>query len=404
MPVFEKEILPAGKYLVSRKDGTRVTQEFTVSDLREISDNTNKMIESGLRIPAPFGHKEEALPSADLASDDSYQNAGYWTSLSFKNGSLWGKIDAPGDPENMETPAGKLKNTIKEVSACIANSWKDGLGRAWGKCMLHGAPVIHPVVPGQTEFSLAADTVALSMSGMLSTDISNISELSEALKDSVNIHLPPATSAENLVHVLLVALRQNKLCKEGIEGDQEIVEPTSVFMSISQEHKMPVTKEQADYIVNLGLIDPNTKNPVTLADLDVEDPQPSPREKNLEAYSLAITKAHTNDKKSNLRGKVAQLVKSGKTTQKFAEENIYPQVDAIQLSIGEGGEFAKAPIELFIENLEVMPSGTSSNPQPSLLSTGLPSGMNIHEGMPEEEGELSKEDGDALVAEMLSMM
>src|SRR5690606_30074180 len=122
--------------------------------------------QSGLRIPAPFQHLKEAIPTETVEAD-AYNNGGYWEKfeLSVVDGKnvLVGVIDTPGDVNDPNTPAGKFTSTAKEVSVCVKDQWTDGVGREWGPCILHCAGVLHPVVPGQEGFSILDDSIALSI-------------------------------------------------------------------------------------------------------------------------------------------------------------------------------------------------------------------------------------------------
>src|SRR5690606_24040473 len=98
------------------------------------------------------------------------------------------------------------------VSVCIKDSWVDGVGREWGPCILHCAPVLHPIVPGQDGFSLLDDAVALSISGLAEeTTVENLAALSKEFEDSIGIYVPPDTILADLPKVLMIALRQHKL-------------------------------------------------------------------------------------------------------------------------------------------------------------------------------------------------
>ena len=344
---FKKEILPVGRYLVSDSSGKKVTREFDESFLKEVATNSTSMIEAGLKIPAPFKHLKEAVPVTEEISDDAYSNAGYWEKIWFEDGSLYGEIEAPGETTDANSPAGKLTSTVQEVSACIKNSWKDGLGRDWGPSMLHGAPVLHPVVPGQEGFELVEDAVALSISGMMETPTQgDISCLSRDLEES-GIYLPPETLLEDLPKVLTIALKQKKLNINSDDDDSEFVESRSVFMSLPGETTMPVTKREADHLLTLGAINPKNNKPFTLEDFDIAD---DPKD----TINLSLTKTLIGDKKTTLKKRVESLIETGRTTKAFAESKLYPQIDTYNLSFGKDAAIEEAPIESLIENLEAL--------------------------------------------------
>lgn len=410
MPKFRKSILPAGTYLVTTPMGTREAKLFDKGYLKTVVENTNKMIESGLRIPAPFKHLKEAVPVSSDIETSSFDNAGYWDSfeLAEENGNsvLVGIIDAPGESDNMSTPAGKLQNTIKEVSACIKDKWQDGLGRNWGPCILHGAPVIHPVVPGQDGFSLMHNTYALSASGLIDSveqeDSVSIGELSTLLKDVVNVFLPTNIEPSKLASMLKVALLQYKLCQDDEEADSEVVETQSLFMSLQEGQKMPISKAAAEELVKLGGINPKTQKPFTLEDFEISDKDPT-RE-----YALALTRQVVDDRKSILRSRIDNLVATGRTTKEHAEKALYPEIDKYELSIGENAQFQKNVIEYVVDSLEAMPSNKVAPSTNSTynMSNGVPNGMDVHnDNNPDPSNiQLSEEESKAMLQAMLSMV
>lgn len=407
MPKFKKSILPVGSYVVTTPGGTRQVRSFDKSYLETVASNANKMIAAGLHIPAPFKHLKEAVPVTDEHTTDSFQNAGYWDSfeMAVEDGKdvLVGIIDAPGDSANMDTPAGKLQNTIKEVSACIRDNWQDGLGRNWGPCILHAAPVLHPVVPGQDGFSLMDSTVALSLSGLVDeveqeSEVS-IGELSQLLKDAVGVFLPTNTSPKQLTSVLKVALQQYKLCRDEDQSDSEIVETQSLFMSLPEGTKMALTKSAAEEMVKLGAINPKTNKAFTLEDFDVVPDKTD----SLKEYALALTRQATDDKKLTLRSRIQNLVTNGQTSKEFADANLYPAIETYQLSLGENAQFQKTNIELLVESLESIPAKTPSR-SADLSNNGVPSGHHILDIPPEQNADLPEAEAKELLSSMLSMM
>jgi hypothetical protein len=401
MPKLRKEILPEGEYLVSRPDGTRKLAKFDKDYLTTVSKTTNEMIAAGLKIPAPFKHLRDALPTIDDVTTDSYDNSGYWDSFEVveEKGkmTLYGVIDAPGDVTNLSTPAGKLTNTIKEVSACIKDSWQDGLGRNWGPCILHCAPVLHPVVPGQSGFSLLEDSIALSLSdAIVPTNYVNLGELSKELSDTAGLYIPPDTMLEDLPKVMLTVLRQKKLDSEATESDAEVVETTSVFMSLPEGTKMPITRQAAEEIVGLGAINPKTQKAFTLEDFDVK-PDAN------QVYMSAVTKELIETKKDGLRARVKNLVDTGRTTKEYADTKIYPMVEAYELSLGANAAFQKNNVDHVIESLESIPVAA----KPVTKTQSLPHDATVNLSAHETEGDdvaLSADDAKAMQSMLLSLM
>lgn len=407
MPKFSKTILPVGTFLVTRPDGSRTLKEFTSDYLKTVAENANKMLAAGLRIPVPFRHSREAVPVEEIPETNSFDNAGYWTKISFEEVdgqmALCGEAEVAGDPLDLESPAGKLANRVKEVSACIVDSWKDGKNRSWGPSLLHGAAVVNPVVPDQKEFSLLSfpsESYVLSMSGSVSDVMSqgSITALSKALEDSARIYLPPDTLPQDLVKVLLVSLKQHNLSTEQPDLESEVVDTQSVYMSLPEGTKMPLSKVQAEELVKLGAINPKTSKPYTLEEFDISD-KPS----DIERYALALTVQLTDERKNGLRNRINDLVLTGRTAKEYAEAKLYPEIEKYELSLGDGARFEANQFDMLVENLEALP-GKEPSQEPSLLSHGLPTGSRTYEGLPSEASPLSKEEAEAMKAAMLKQM
>lgn len=403
MPKLKKAILPEGEYLVNGPNGTKRLKTFDATYLSTVVANSNAMIKSGLKIPAPFQHLKEAIPT-DQPEVSSYNNGGYWEKfeLEIKDGKavLNGVIDTPGSTDDPNTPAGKFTSTIKEVSACIKDNWVDGVGRGWGPCILHCAGVLHPVVPGQEGFSIMDDAIALSVLDMASTaNLTNLSQLSKELEDA-GLYIPPDTMLEELPKVLLTVLKQKKLCDDHNQDDPAIVETQSVWMSLPQGNDMKpkVTKSFAEQLVAMKALNPDTKNPYTLDDFDLQaDPK--------DQYALALTRELTNQRQDDLRRRIKGLVETGRTTKEYAEGSLLPMIDKYELSLGEGASFVKSNVDIIVESMEALPVVTQ--PTGKVDPHALPSDATIHLSNLATEGseaELTAEQAEAMKKELLSAM
>lgn len=412
MPKFKKMILPVGEYSVTRPDGTRVIKNFPKDYLKEVVTNFGKMKELGLRVPAPFKHLKEAVPVTEAMDGNSYDNAGYWDSMELgtdeKSGDfgLIGVIEAPGSEDDMETPAGKLKHRIKEVSACIKDSWTDGLNRQWGPSILHAAPVTNPIVPGQSEFSLIEDSYALSITGMVQeSDIGDLSELATSLREAVGVFIPDGITQKDLVKVLLVSLRQLKLTKEQANDEgNEVVNVSPVFMSHSEGTKMALSKQAADEMIALGAINPKTQKPFVITDFEIKADESKIDQEaflSMQTFAKAATTQLQAERRSNLQRRIAGLVASGRVTKDYADANLSNQLETYELSIGANAEFVKSPLETLIDAFEKLEAKTPAATE-VLLSDGLPNGYDTHSIPDGSEVELSAEKSQELLKDMLS--
>jgi hypothetical protein len=131
------------------------------------------MARDGIRPTCPWNHQPGAtLVEPGVGGDPerfaaSRYNAGYVLGgrVDPQSGALEAFLDVPGAElgadgnllTTVEMPDGrKVRGAIKEVSAKISPSWRDGRGRVWKDVVTHVALVGLPVVAGQKGFSLSA--------------------------------------------------------------------------------------------------------------------------------------------------------------------------------------------------------------------------------------------------------
>lgn len=376
-----KEILPVGTYKVRTKDGQRILQTFTEDRLNNISNTSNNMLTSGLRIPAPFDHKEEARPQTEIEMDkaaSSFQNAGYWKRFWVapnKKGvpTLHGEIDAPGDESDKDSPAYKVKNTNEEVSVALASNFEDGLGRSWTDGLLHVAVVNHAVVPDQAPFTV----VNMSMLEPGSSDESIIEEIKSTLP-KVGVSLPVSTNASTFLRDLLVALTQ---VKEN-NNYQDPIEPVPVYMSTGADVDMKMTKEAAQALVDAKIVNPDTSKPYTMAELGFQEQPPAQtpngsdhkellaslqKSEDERNKAMAIVAALKNkivdDTKATIQKRITALVKAGIISKDEAEASFNPKVE-FQMSVMDG-KIQDHPLETTLSALEAVAARNGKKPAPT---------------------------------------
>jgi len=231
----------------------------------------------------------------------------------------------------------------------------------------------------------------------------SISDLSHELERSVGIFLPPETMQDDLIRVLLVSLRQHRMSIDEDDNDEEIIDAQSIFMSLPEGKKMPLTKTQADELVKLGAVNPKTSQPFVLEDFEVQAPEDDP----VRQYALALTKELTSERQSNLRTRVNGLIATGRTSKEYADAKLFPCIDKYELSLGSGAAFEQNNVDLLVESLESLPASKKvADPSASFLANTLPAGANIADGDPGD-GEGSKmtaEDAEKMKTEFLSML
>jgi len=380
MPLLRKHVLSPGKFRVSTTTGP-VWKEFSLDDLKTYANNTNTMLSSGLKVPAPFGHSKKALPNKDEPKDSPFNNAGYWELFQVEPTEkgelgLFGYASIPGTDTEPESPYYKAKNTAKEVSVSIKDSFEDGHGQKWNDIFAHVALVNNPVFHGQEEFQDFPEnslTVNMSMAYSDSEPVENeLPALRKALLDAFNISLPECKDVKQFVRDLLVAALQ----KKPAQGSAQTFEISPVYMSL-EGNDMKLSIDQAKVLVASKVINPATKLAFTLADFGYSettgDAQLSLLQEELQKKDAIITKQQTllnilksasaETIKKNIAQRIQQLVSKGVVTKTHADAQLIPKLD-FQMSLDESGTVANHPLEFTLSTLESMiPVKTSQNTQ-----------------------------------------
>lgn len=265
----------------------------TPERMRAWVDKFRAMKADGIRVPCAWGHQPDALPgdAQQRAAQQYYLsrfNAGYIDDLDLdEQGNIRCKLDIPGCDL---TPDGKLaswvrlpdgrevRTAIGEVSAGIRD-WTDGRGRLWKDSLIHLALVPLPVMAGQDGFrALATQTGDIHYIGFtlattggpnmdpdkdrdedtpeapepapdevgmddlpasepVAPDTGRLSEAIQVL-EAHGLHLPPDTTAENLIERLCVA--GHAKMKGSAEPNPEALPPENAAMEQPVDAERPV--------------------------------------------------------------------------------------------------------------------------------------------------------------------
>jgi hypothetical protein len=385
MPILRKEIVPVGRFLASTPEGGRVWQDFTKEFVTQLVTTTNSMLNGGLKVPAPFGHKKTALPEVlkDAKTPPPFDNAGYWIQFAIEPNeqnkeSLYGYVDVPGSDEDPNSPYYKAKNTAKEVSLSYKDSFQDGLGRVWNKGIMHVALVNHPIAPGQEEFKDVPDSsFVVNMSMMDKDDVSEtqlLSQLREALSSSLELTLPSTANVSQFLRDLLVAVLQLKKPK-----DSSLLDIAPIYMSQLGE-EMNLTLQQATAIVDSKVTNPASGKPYTLSDfgfqvtpgnVNIQELQMSIAEKDKTiATQSSLLKALSDTVKKNITDNISKRLEALKTKKLISEDQIKSQYEpklAFEMSLSADGTIAPHPLETVLTALESVQADTTPayNPRQS---------------------------------------
>jgi hypothetical protein len=362
MPKFKKLIVTPAVHQVGRLNGTTEVEAITKDRIKEWVDNTNKLMSLGVSIPAPFAHQDEKkhfpLPvvlgtdgsslsdafdayGSEAVGWDAKVNGGFWErfDVDATSGGLVGIVEAPGDATDLNTPAGKLGNTVKETSVFVMPPrevrGKDGQTHKVGEHLAHVAMCLNPREKGQKNFELLEAIpkgMELAMSFGMADMIPQGQELPDPTKAQdtelnglltmlrgIYVDLPETTTRETLVPNLVIALRQKLADKH----ETQTQEPGQNLSSNSGEVRSPA-----------------------IAMSDVSD-------KTTEKTPILLSLVLKSYKKS-LKDRVEILRQKG-LSKDYAEKTLLPQIEGFVMSedsIGTDEAIAKSPVEHVIEALE----------------------------------------------------
>jgi hypothetical protein len=362
MARFKKEIVTAGEYDQWDRDGKPYVKNITVKDLEKMKASYDKMQSKGLKVPAPWKHdkKINAFDSNTTGGflDDSSKNGGFWDTLQVEviegKTKLTGFIEAPGDVNDPNTPAGKISTTVRDTSIYVRDKMPltDGSGESIENALMHIALVTHPIEAGQKNFELVEDGYSISMSqyreAVQESDIddladsSNIAELTTELRKCLKIFLPVGTTLKNLVPNLLASIKQYEMLNENeSQNDSNIVKVDPIIMN----------QAQIDSIIKSGAVNPETGKVYAKEDFKASVSDTTHNEVLMSVMQTEMQ----SDRRKTFKSRINSLVATGRTTKAFADSNLHPKADSYEIQIADG-KMVEAPLEMILMSLEAMES------------------------------------------------
>jgi hypothetical protein len=337
-------------------------------------------------------------------------NAGFWENLRVENDpvlgdTLVGDLDVPGDPNDPNTPAGKVGTSVRETSIFVNDDFQDGRHNQYNDIPLHIALVTHPIQPGQPNFTAPANSLALAMSQMTftmaaapqgaygsdrskpssteptkpgavdqdrtdpgrqpiqSATAPDINQVIQALR-GCGIGLPQDTTDANFLERLMVALGQKQISDGGDDEGSPYQQPegavTKTPAPVAMSQNTPIT-------------------PDNFKDISAEVFMSHPAAQALKTANEQLV-AHANAQARTARQqRITSLIASGRITKEYAEQVLKPMVDTFQMSF-----VANAPpaaLDATLSALEVLPVPASKSPvwnsplltaSPALAMSNLP--------------------------------
>lgn len=402
---FTKKILVPGVYYPETPTGPKMV-ELSRARIGRIVANTQRLMGDGLRVPGPFRHDARAIPvrlSADLQDVDSYNNSGWWSDFwQDDDGALCGRLEVER-PDAQE----RIGTSVTEVSPTIHALWRDGTsGKSYEDVLTHVALVTHPIATGQENFQPIEDREALvvSMSNMafserfaqalqvpvkpipehqpeppktVQKNISQatITDVIKALK-AMQITLPDDTSPENFVERLLtavLAIQGRADTGQGTTTTPPTGAKTEDAGAVAMSHTLTITN-------------PFTKAPIELTFDTVEQFAAFVDNKGPEQYSH-LAQENTALKASlqqtafrSYVSRIESLIKAGRITKRYAEEQLRPFLKIEQFSLGGDGQFTQPALDAILTALETAPRLDLFQHADQTLAFGAPpQGAKVHD-------------------------
>lgn len=396
---FSKAIVTEGRYKTYDRSSNKSTlKTLSGEDLEKTVETFNKLKEKGFKVPAPWKHDFDIntfTPVVEGESgvlDNSGENAGFWDSLKVETNEkgkrvLVGEIEAEGDPEDPNTPAGKIGKTVKDTSIYLRKEYEipDDSGEKFSNVPMHIALVTHPIELNQKNFEkLPENDTYIAMSELVSD--TDFGELSRLFKDVAGIFLPSNTTPETLVGNLFIALSQLQVLKEEETKEDGAVSPTQLEPVIMSN----LSQAQIDALVASNVTNPDTNQPFKAEDFATqESPAPNPEATKAELLMSSMQSMIQDERRRSFRGRINSLVESRRVTKSYADEKLYPQAENYVFDPQKENAF-----DALVMSLEELPAPEVQGPTEDELLMDIGT-------VPDGSVELSEEEMDKIADNML---
>ena len=346
MTLFKKKIVTPRVYRASTSSkGGKEAVAMTPERIKSMHDTGNAMIAAGLKISAPFAHRDEKgivpkpLLEGQLGNWNSSINGGYWKGFEIdpEDKGLVGILETPGDVEDFSSPSGKVGKTIQETSVFLLPDWTDGNGKEWKDALWHVALVDGKAVEsGQKNFEKVDEpqlSLAMSFSMADAIDVTDVSDndstpnqdsggalvtqIIEKLQEKLELELPSDTNDGNFLDRLLTVL--------------------TAFKSETEEEDLTQKPKGAE----------TQSSPIAMS-------ESTQSFEVIEKKTKSVLQALTQNKKDQLKTRLGTLLSKGVIGKKDSD-NWLSKIDSIAMSmddISDEGDFPEIAIEMAIEMLE----------------------------------------------------
>ena len=377
---FRKLVLSPGAYPLGDE-----TVEFDESRLRNLAQNGNTFLATGARIPVPYAHVDdqgELVSPVNIGSRGAIKDAfsgqpiGWRSDLnsgfveSFEYGSvtdvdgteytgLVATMEIDGNPEDQNSAAYKIGNTIQEVSIGIQSNRKDKLGNEYDELPIHVAAVTNPVDSVQPNFqqveTFSENVLLFNTSAPPVDETEKDSETPDSQEKPKNPALPDdaqaVSGADQLVSHVVEGLRK---CGFDLPEDTNLV---NFFERMTIAIRQRVATESAAKLEDDDNSNTEPKGsqpsgaPIAMSEHKIDK---------VEKQATVLFAQHLTAKRHSILSRIDKLVKSNRITATYAKEKLVPQVEkTITLSTItlddidlESGELPPTQIETVLDALE----------------------------------------------------
>lgn len=366
MAKFRKKIVRPGTPTVGRLDGTEEKDAITPSRLKSWVENTKKLRDLGVLIPAPLAHQDKnkrfafpvikakdgetladvysgSTPATPPAWDLANLNAGFWEEFEIdpSDNSLVGVVNVENpDKEKM------IGTDVKETSVLVMPGRTvtdaNGVDHQIGEHLAHVAICLHAQEKGQANFEPlnpmpAGMAMALIVPSIAMDDVTGLPDANKPkdeklykvitlLRSSLNVALPEDTTRENFLESLTLVLTQKLADQQEKDQQEEVTDRPN---------------------------DASTKTPsIAMSETTQKTESQAPKQ---DAASAILMNMLLKDKRKALKDRVQKLIETGRVGKSYAEKTLLPKIEAFSMSATDltaAGDFPKTAVEELIEGLE----------------------------------------------------
>jgi hypothetical protein len=358
MAKFRKNIVKPSVYRVNTKEGKQiraVSSEF----LKEVCENTREMMAAGIKVPAPYAHKNEngIYPGPVLEQEgkevdaktleptvwSSDFNAGFWNEFTLDDTSIAGVLDSSNSD---------IGETIKDTSIYVDPEFTDGLGRTWKNVIRHVALVTNPVEPYQDNFTkIEEGEHALAMSFSMSDEVGGdpISQVQDSPSGEASDKTEANPSGGDVTEIVKLMDEKFGISFPGDTSDANFLDRLLTVLT-----SIPNEEEGEDEMLGKPKGSEVQSSPVIMANENTDDKKLEQAEL-LEAKAQKLLEGYMVQVKSNFTDRINALIKKGKIGKEYAEQKLFPAVEGLAMSLDDidvEGKFKETPLQMSLDMLD----------------------------------------------------